>query len=149
MKKFDPVSILLSFLLSLDISFAYTICGQANDGEPIADFAVVQASDGYVNVRQDNKVIGKLSNEEVVFIFESVIEVRFADKTVKLPKHAYQNLFNPILSGYGNLAISVNYDQKNDTLYIHMSNIDRAGSYNALLVLKNKKFYKQYIGLGF
>ncbi len=236
MKKFIPILTITASLLMLNISHASTICDQKNGEDRIAAFAVVKTSDGYVNVRQDNKIIGKLPNGEVVFIFEEVmdkprwcnvdspisgqihdsglkltssftniprlgddysaefankdirvslkaapfqpnkhkivkngwqvisidgrkdiyggdgdmpqfeytaIEVKFADKTVKLPKYAYQNLFN------GDSATSVNYDQKNDILYIHMSNGDGAGSYEALLVLKNKKFYKQYVGLGF
>ena len=43
------------------------------------------------------------------------------------------------------LATSVNYDKKNDTLYIHMLNGDGAGGYFALLVIKNKRFDKQYV----
>lgn len=241
-----PKFILTLFaLLSLCAStVAVPICGHDGDDE-FAAFALVQASDGYVNVRENGKIIGQLDNGQMVFIFEPVmnkkgwceidtltsavsgqvhesglkltesftrvpeqkrgldsvvfanedvqvslkaapfdqkkhkvvmesewqlisidgqtewygtdytmplseytsIEVKFPDETLVLPKQAYQNLFNPFLDtdDATDLATSVNYDKENDVLYIHMRNSDGAGGYFALLVIKNKRFDRQYV----
>ena len=72
------------------------------------------------------------------------IKVQFQDKTILLPKKAFQNLFDPHLGDGMDLGVTVNYDKKGDALYIYIRNGD-ASDYNALLIIKNKAFIKQYV----
>ncbi|HSY61105.1 MAG TPA: hypothetical protein VK796_04470 [Cytophaga sp.] len=63
------------------------------------------------------------------------VNVTIEGNKISLPKGAYDHLFEPTLT-----YMNVNYDVKNDILYIQGLNGDGAGGYIFAIIIKNKKF---------
>jgi len=72
------------------------------------------------------------------------IHIIMGNKEFLLPKAATENLFEPSIG-----AAQVNYDKKNDVLYIQSSNSDGAGSYEVIWRIEKGSYTDRYIAYGF
>lgn len=73
-----------------------------------------------------------------------LIRVTIGNKTIDLPKYAFEDLFEPNFS-----YTEINYDKKNDILYIASSNGDGAGGYEILWIIEKGKYKDRKIAYGF
>ncbi len=60
------------------------------------------------------------------------ITVKIGNQEIKIPKKDIEDLFNP-----NNMNTECYYDKANNSIYIHLSNSDGAGSYVALFKIEN------------
>jgi len=74
----------------------------------------------------------------------SEISVTFGSETVKFPKEAIADIFEPNYE-----FTKVYYDKGNDTLYITALNGDGAGGYAVAWVIENKKYRERTIAIPF
>lgn len=65
-------------------------------------------------------------------------------KTIELPKNSFDDLFEPSLYN-----TKINYDKKNNILYITSSNSDGAGGYEIVWVIEKGKYKERKIAFGF
>ncbi|WP_426483969.1 hypothetical protein [Flavobacterium sp. 2] len=72
------------------------------------------------------------------------ITVVIDKKTIELPKNSFDDLFEPSLYN-----TKINYDKKNDMLYISSSNSDGAGGYEIVWVIEKGKYKERKIAFGF
>jgi len=72
----------------------------------------------------------------------SEISVTFGSKTIKLPKEAMADVFEPNYE-----FTKVYYDKGNDILYITASNSDGAGGYDVAWVIENKKYRDRTVAI--
>lgn len=75
--------------------------------------------------------------------YQSVI-IQIGAKTLRLPATALSNLFEPNLEN-----TIINYDQKNDILYIHSMNSDGAGAYDVIWRIEKGVYKDRYVAYGF
>lgn len=73
-----------------------------------------------------------------------LITVTTGNKTIDFSKDAFDDLFEPNFS-----YMEINYDKKNDILYIASSNGDGAGGYEILWVIEKGKYKERKIAYGF
>jgi hypothetical protein len=71
------------------------------------------------------------------------ISIAFGSQTIKLPKEAISDLYEPNLHQF----TSIYYDKSKDTLYITASNSDGAGGYEVAWVIENKKYRDRTIAI--
>ncbi|WP_051951551.1 hypothetical protein [Flavobacterium sp. ASV13] len=72
------------------------------------------------------------------------ITIVIDNKTIELPKNSFDDLFEPSLYN-----TKINYDKKNDILYITSSNSDGAGGYEIVWVIEKGKYKERKIAFGF
>ena len=72
------------------------------------------------------------------------IRIILGNKEIVLPKAATDNLYEPSIG-----TAQVNYDRKNDILYIQSSNSDGAGSYKVIWRVEKGIYTDRYIAYGF
>ena len=72
------------------------------------------------------------------------IHITLGNKELILPKAATENLFEPSIG-----TAQVNYDRKNDILYIQSSNSDGAGAYEVIWRVQRGVYTDRYIAYGF
>ncbi|MCR4031060.1 MULTISPECIES: hypothetical protein [Flavobacterium] len=73
-----------------------------------------------------------------------LITVTIGKKTLDLPKDAFDDLFEPNFS-----YTQINYDRKNDILYIASSNGDGAGGYELVWIIEKGRYKERKIAYGF
>ncbi|MBS7255596.1 SH3 domain-containing protein [Flavobacterium branchiicola] len=73
-----------------------------------------------------------------------LITIIIGGKTIELPANAYADLFEPALS-----YTEINYNKKDDILYISSSNGDGAGGYELVWVIEKRKYKERKIARGF
>jgi hypothetical protein len=73
-----------------------------------------------------------------------LITVTIGKKTLDLPKDAFDDLFEPNFS-----YTQINYDRKNDILYIASSNGDGAGGYELVWIIEKGQYKERKIAYGF
>ncbi len=66
------------------------------------------------------------------------------NKTIELPKNAFDDLFEPNL-----FNTKINFDKKNNILYITSSNSDGAGGYEIVWIIEKGKYKERKIAFGF
>ncbi len=69
------------------------------------------------------------------------IEIMLNDALIRLPKRAYEDLFEPNFE-----STQVNYNAAKDIVYIQSINSDGAGSYSVLWVIDKGTYAGRYIG---
>ena len=104
------------------------------------------------NIKIDNKPFygtdGNLPTKQINSIF-----VIIGSDTVKIPKIAFTDLYQPSLSWkedsktVGFLRVYSSTDKKR--FYIHMQNSDGAGFYEVTFMIRNKKYVGRVIDYGF
>ncbi|WPO79376.1 hypothetical protein [Flavobacterium sp. KACC 22761] len=72
------------------------------------------------------------------------IAVVIDNNTIELPKNAFDDLFEPNLYN-----TKINFDKKNNILYIASSNSDGAGGYEIVWVIEKGKYKERKIVYGF
>lgn len=72
------------------------------------------------------------------------ISVNIGNVNLKIPKSAFHNLYEPNL-----FSTEVNYDEKNNVLYISAMNSDGAGSYLVVWKIEKGKYKERFIAYGF
>ncbi len=72
------------------------------------------------------------------------ITVEIGSKTVQLPKISFDDLFEPSL-----YKTQINYNEKEDVLYISSSNGDGAGGYEVVWVIEKGKYKERKIAYHF
>lgn len=72
------------------------------------------------------------------------IDITMGSSTISIPAEAICDLFNPNLS-----STQVNYDSKNDVLYIQSMNSDGAGGYVVCWIIEKRKYKKRFVCHGF
>ena len=72
------------------------------------------------------------------------IEVILGQMNITLPKKAFQNLYEINLE-----QTKVNYDKKNDIIYIQASNGDGAGGYVVIWKIEKGTYKERYVAYGF
>lgn len=73
-----------------------------------------------------------------------LITVTIGSKTIQLPKISFDDLFEPSL-----FNTKINYNKKDDILYITSSNSDGAGGYEVVWVIEKGKYKERKIAYGF
>ncbi|CAD0007434.1 SH3 domain-containing protein [Flavobacterium chungangense] len=73
-----------------------------------------------------------------------LITVTIGNKTIDFPKHVFDDLFEPSFSD-----TEINYDKKEDILYISSMNGDGAGGYVILWIIEKGKYKERKISYGF
>jgi hypothetical protein len=74
----------------------------------------------------------------------SSIEVSIGKRKIVLPATAFENLYEP---SFGNTQ--VNYDKKNDILYIQSVNSDGAGAYEVVWKIEKGVYKDKLVASGF
>lgn len=72
------------------------------------------------------------------------VEILNNGKKIIIPAEDLKAIYQPSLNN-----TVVNYDQKNETLYIHSANSDGAGAYDVLWVIKKGTYMKRHLMYGF
>ncbi|GGB26447.1 hypothetical protein GCM10011511_58000 [Puia dinghuensis] len=72
------------------------------------------------------------------------ITITWGEREMVLPQSAIEDLFEPSLHN-----TAVNYDRKNDILYIHSENSDGAGAYDVIWKVEKGVYTERYIAYGF
>lgn len=72
------------------------------------------------------------------------VEILHNGKKILIPAEGLKALYQPNLNN-----TVVNYDQKNETIYIHSANSDGAGGYNVLWIIKKGTYMKRHLMYGF
>ncbi|MHA3788953.1 SH3 domain-containing protein [Flavobacterium hauense] len=72
------------------------------------------------------------------------VEVLNNGKKIIIPAEDLKAIYQPNLKN-----TVVNYDQKNETLYIHSANSDGAGAYDVLWIIKKGTYMKRHLMYGF
>lgn len=73
-----------------------------------------------------------------------LITVEIGNKAIEFPKDAFDDLFEPNF-----YYTKINYNQKNDILYISSSNGDGAGGYEVLWIIEKGKYKERKIAFNF
>lgn len=73
-----------------------------------------------------------------------VISIVLGKRNILLPQEAVANLFEPNL-----FNTEVNYDEKNDVLYIQSMNSDGAGGYLVIWKIESARYTDRYVTYGF
>ncbi|MFB9077199.1 hypothetical protein ACFFLS_02835 [Flavobacterium procerum] len=73
-----------------------------------------------------------------------LIAVTIGSKTIEIPKNAFDDLFEPSF-----FNTEINYDKKEDILYISAMNGDGAGGYVILWIIEKGKYKERQITRGF
>lgn len=100
--------------------------------------------------KEYKNVIVKIDNQDYYGTDGSLPKIEYSEikisingKTIKLPKEALKNLFEP-----NPYSTSAHYDKENDILYINSLNSDGAGSYEVLWIIEKGKYSKRLIFSG-
>lgn len=72
------------------------------------------------------------------------VEILNNGKKIIIPAEDLKAIYQPNLNN-----TVVNYDQKNETIYIHSANSDGAGGYDVLWVIKKGTYMKRHLMYGF
>lgn len=72
------------------------------------------------------------------------IKVTMRNKTIELPLDSFEDLFEPSF-----FNTKINYNKKDDILYIYSSNSDGAGSYEIVWIIEKGKYKERKIAYGF
>lgn len=91
----------------------------------------------------DNKPYWGMDGGMPTTQFEKVI-IKIGQKTIELPKKSLQGLYQPDFHG-----AQVNYDAKNQIIYIQTANSDGAGSYLAIWKVEKGIYKDRLIAYGF
>lgn len=128
----------------------YTLLKSKNIEIKITDKKFNKKNHKFTFYKNSKEIITKIDNQYyygtdgyLPKIEYSEILITINGKTLKLPKEALKNLFEPNL-----FSTSAHYDKENDILYIDSLNSDGAGSYEVLWIIEKGKYSKRLIFSG-
>ncbi|OXB16381.1 hypothetical protein B0A68_08280 [Flavobacterium reichenbachii] len=104
-----------------------------------------------ITYSKDKSYIQKINGKEIwgadgntPKIAYKSITVVMGDKTIEVPASAFDDLFEPNF-----FSTQINYNKKEDILYICSSNSDGAGGYEVVWVIENGKYKERKTARGF
>lgn len=102
-------------------------------------------------LKNDKSILEKINGKKIFGTDGNIprttyklITVTIGNKMIDFPKNAFEDLFEPNFS-----YMEINYDKKNDILYIASSNGEGAGGYEILWVIEKGKYKERKIAYGF
>ncbi|MEN2402894.1 hypothetical protein GKZ90_0024115 [Flavobacterium sp. MC2016-06] len=102
-------------------------------------------------VKGDKSILNKINGKrfwgtdgEIPKNCYKYIKVLIGNKTIEIPKNSIEDLFEPTL-----FNTKINYNKKDDVLYISCNNSDGAGGYEIVWIIEKGKYKERKIAYAF